>query len=235
MSLQVFLLRTGFALLMGALVGLERQWRQRTAGLRTNALVAVGAAFFATLAFKVEPGHVSQQILAYVISGVGFLGAGAILRDGASVRGLNTAATLWCAAAVGLLSGCGYFPEASLATALVVGAHLTLRPVARRLERAPVPVDAEADWTYEIRVVCRAVDKQRIRAMLLQGLTAADLRLQSLLSQDAETVDALEVRAEVQTSGKADRTLEEVVGRLCLDGSVSAARWERREVVLESE
>jgi putative Mg2+ transporter-C (MgtC) family protein len=236
MSLHVFLLRTGFALLMGALVGLERQWRQRTAGLRTNALVAVGAAFFATLAFKVDPsGHGSQQILAYVISGVGFLGAGAILRDGASVRGLNTAATLWCAAAVGLLSGCGYFPEAAIATSLVVGAHVALRPVARRLERAPVLVDAEAEWTFEIRVVCRSADEQRIRAMLLQGLTAAGLRLQSLLSQDAETVDALEVRAEVQGSGKADRTLEEVVGRLCLDGSVSAARWERRELVLESE
>jgi putative Mg2+ transporter-C (MgtC) family protein len=234
MPLSTFFLRAGFALLMGALVGLERQWRQRTAGLRTNALVAVGAAFFAALAYDVEPGHVSQQIIAYVISGVGFLGAGAILRDGASVRGLNTAATLWCAAAVGLLSGCGFFSEAAVATALVVGAHLTLRPIARRLERAPATA-GEAEWTYEVQVVCRSADEQRIRAMLLQGLSAEGLRLQSLLSQDAETLDALEVRAVIQASGKADRLLEVVVGRLCLDGSVSAARWERRDLVPESE
>jgi putative Mg2+ transporter-C (MgtC) family protein len=210
MSLQAFLLRTAFA------------------------LVSAGAAFFAALAYDIEPGHASQQIIAYVVSGVGFLGAGAILRDGASVRGLNTAATLWCAAAVGLLSGCGFFAEAAVATALVVGAHLSLRPLARRLERAPAS-GGEAEWTYEIQVVCRSADEQRIRAMLLQGLGSEGMRLQSLLSRDAETLDALEVRAEVQASAKADRILEAAVGRLCLDGSVSAARWQRRDPVPESD
>jgi putative Mg2+ transporter-C (MgtC) family protein len=235
MDFKVFVLRTCFALLLGALVGLERQWRQRTAGLRTNALVAVGSAFFATLAYKVEPGQVAPQILAYVISGVGFLGAGAILREGASIRGLNTAATLWCAAAVGLLSGCGFYGEAAAAALLVVGAHLVLRPIGRRLEQAPHLLDEDTECTYKISVVCRSLDEQRIRVTLLHALNGANLRLHSLLSRDAETVDALEVCAEIQATGKVDQALEEVVGRLCLDASVSSARWELLHLALEGE
>ena len=235
MEFTTFVLRTGFALLMGAAVGLERQWRARTAGLRTNALVAVGAAFFATLAFKVDPVHGSPQILAYVISGVGFLGAGAILRDGASVRGLNTAATLWCAAAVGLLAGCGYLRESGTAAAMVIGSHLLLRPLTRRLEQAPHPVDEDVECQYEISVVCRSLDEQRIRTTLLHALNGTTLRLHSLLSRDAETVDALEVRAEIKASGMVDHALEEIVGRLCLDASVSAARWERGRLDSERE
>ena len=235
MDFRIFVFRTALALFLGALVGLERQWRQRTAGLRTNALVAVGAAFFATLAFKIEPVHGSQQILAYVISGVGFLGAGAILRDGASVRGLNTAATLWCAAALGLLSGCGYYAEAGTATLMVIGAHLILRPIGRLLGRSPITQDDDTDCAYEVRVVCRSADEQRIRTTLLHALSNTSLRLRSLLSRDAETMDALEVRAEIQATGKADQALEEIVGRLCLDASVSAASWELQQLVLERE
>ncbi len=93
------------ALILGACIGAERQWRQRAAGLRTNTLVCFGAAAFVDLGSTVAPG--STQVIAYVVSGVGFLGAGAIMKDGGSVRGLNTAATLWCSAAVGACAGAG--------------------------------------------------------------------------------------------------------------------------------
>src|ERR1700748_3301825 len=93
------------ALLLGALIGIERQWRQRAAGLRTNTLVCLGAAAFVDLGTTFAPG--TTQVVAYVVSGVVFLGAGAIMKDGASVRGLNTAATLWCSAAVGACAGAG--------------------------------------------------------------------------------------------------------------------------------
>ena len=87
--------RIGVALALGVLIGLERQWHHRLAGLRTNALVATGSAAFVTLMSE-EPSP--TRIAAQVASGVGFLGAGVILRDGLSVRGLDTAATLWCSA-----------------------------------------------------------------------------------------------------------------------------------------
>jgi len=98
MTLTAFLELTLSALL-GAAIGFERQWNQGMAGLRTNALVAFGAACFVGL-------HI-EQAAAYIVTGIGFLGAGVIFREGGSVRGLNTAATLWCSAAVGALSGAG--------------------------------------------------------------------------------------------------------------------------------
>lgn len=93
------------AMLLGALIGAERQWRQRMAGLRTNALVATGAAVFILSAMSASPDS-PGRIAAQIVSGIGFLGAGVIMRDGMNVRGLNTAATLWCSAGIGAFMPC---------------------------------------------------------------------------------------------------------------------------------
>src|SRR6202007_3484881 len=96
------------AIAMGATVGLERQWRQRMAGTRTNALVAAGAAAFVMCGLLRENDPSARgRIVSYVVSGVGFLGAGVIFKEGGNVRGLNTAATIWCSAAIGALCGLG--------------------------------------------------------------------------------------------------------------------------------
>jgi putative Mg2+ transporter-C (MgtC) family protein len=89
-----FAIRLVVALLLGALVGAERQWRQRTAGLRTNCLVAVGSAMFVMMGGLISGDGSQGRVAAYVVSGIGFLGGGVILKDGFSIRGLNTAATL---------------------------------------------------------------------------------------------------------------------------------------------
>src|SRR6202046_4896013 len=100
--------RSFTALLLGTCVGLERQWRQRMAGTRTNTLVAAGASAFVMCGFLVRDASRGEaQIVSYVVSGVGFLGAGVIFKDGGSVRGLNTAATIWCSAAIGAIAGLG--------------------------------------------------------------------------------------------------------------------------------
>src|SRR5580693_4060214 len=104
--LQDIALRLGAALLIGAVIGFERQWRQRMAGLRTNALVSLGAAGFVVLSQTLSASG-GTQIAAQVVSGIGFLGAGVILREGINIRGLNTAATLWCSAMVGIFAGAG--------------------------------------------------------------------------------------------------------------------------------
>ena len=97
----------GVATLVGASIGFERQWRQRMAGLRTNTLVAIGAASFVIFAGLFPDEGSPTRVAAQVVSGIGFLGAGIIFREGLQVTGLNTAATLWCSAAVGLLAGSG--------------------------------------------------------------------------------------------------------------------------------
>ena len=103
-----FLARVLLATGCGALIGLERQYRSRTAGLRTQALVAAGAATFVLFGEQVGSTTAPLQITAYVASGVGFLGGGVILRQGLSVQGLNTAPTLWCSAAIGCQAAAGH-------------------------------------------------------------------------------------------------------------------------------
>lgn len=134
-----FFVRAAVALALGAVIGLERQWRQRMAGLRTNALVSLGAALFVLFGLLISrsPGIDPTRIAAYVVSGVGFLGAGVILRDGVNVRGINTAATIWCSSAVGVLAGGGYVIEATLGAILVAVAHVALRPMGRQFDRLP--------------------------------------------------------------------------------------------------
>ncbi len=93
------------AFVLGTLIGAERQYRQRGGGLRTHVLVAVGAATFVDIGMHLNGNAGATQIIAYVVSGVGFLGAGVIMKEGSNVWGLNTAATLWCSAAVGACAG----------------------------------------------------------------------------------------------------------------------------------
>jgi uncharacterized membrane protein YhiD involved in acid resistance len=134
-------LNLAVATLLGAAIGFERQWRQRMAGLRTNTLVAIGAASFVIFAGLVPGDSSPTRVAAQVVSGIGFLGAGIIFREGLQVTGLNTAATLWCSAAVGLLAGSGHGLHAALATSFVVMVNLLLRPLVR-LSRScrPIPI-----------------------------------------------------------------------------------------------
>src|SRR5271168_5147543 len=137
------------ALVLGAVTGAERQWRQRAAGLRTNTLVCFGAAAFVDLGSTVAPG--STQIIAYVVSGVGFLGAGAIMKDGGNVRGLNTAATLWCSAAVGACAGAGEMLDAVFVTALLIAINTAFRPLSRFIDRRSLAV-IDAHALYRLRL-----------------------------------------------------------------------------------
>ena len=103
-----FASKLGLALVLGSAIGIERQWRQRSAGLRTNALVSLGAVAFVLLSRSLTAsGGDPSRIASQIVAGIGFLGAGVIMREGLTVQGLNTAATIWCSAAVGSLAGAG--------------------------------------------------------------------------------------------------------------------------------
>lgn len=119
MAMTPYILNLVVAMCLGALIGAERQWRQRMAGLRTNALVATGAAVFILSSIETSPDS-PGRIAAQVVSGIGFLGAGVIMREGMNIRGLNTAATLWCSAGIGVLCGLGLYPLATVATLLIL-------------------------------------------------------------------------------------------------------------------
>jgi putative Mg2+ transporter-C (MgtC) family protein len=212
------------ATIMGACIGFERQWRQRMAGLRTNTLVAIGAASFVVFEGLFPNDGSPTRVAAQVVSGIGFLGAGIIFREGLQVSGLNTAATLWCSAAVGLLAGSGHPQHAALATAFVVLVNLTLRPLVRIINRQPIS-QTETDFHYRVRVVCRSPEEAHIRALLLQSTGNGQLSLRRLDSVDLEESGRVEVTAQLIAHSNNDAVLEQVVGRLSLEPTVSAASW----------
>jgi putative Mg2+ transporter-C (MgtC) family protein len=133
LSPQDMVIRLGAGTLLGFAIGFERQLRQRSAGLHTSSLVTVGAVLFATIA----PSFGAQnnfQIIANIVTGVGFLAGGVILKDGLSVVGLNTAATMWAAAAVGALTGVGLFYEAGLGAAVIIGLNALMGPLSAKVD-----------------------------------------------------------------------------------------------------
>lgn len=145
-----YLARMGCAFVMGTLIGIERQYRQRNAGLRTNILVSVGAAAFTVLSCDMTIGNGDpSRVAAQIVSGIGFIGGGLILKDGFNVRGLNTAATIWCSAACGTLSGVGLYAEAAVLVACVLITHCLFRPLCTWIEKKESGL-----FQYTVHVEC---------------------------------------------------------------------------------
>jgi putative Mg2+ transporter-C (MgtC) family protein len=232
MDAYVFALRILLALVLGSLIGAERQMRQRMAGLRTNALVATGAALFVMVsAFEQDP-QGATRIASYVVSGIGFLGAGVIMREGINVRGLNTAATLWCSAAIGVLSGLGHALEAAIGTGAILGANVLLRSIAHRINKQDLQSATEIEQVYRLSIVCRPDDEVQVRTLMLHMLNGMPhLVVQSLHSEDLPSGSRLEVRADLITSPSNHLELEQIVSRVSLEKGVSAARWAVLNVV----
>jgi putative Mg2+ transporter-C (MgtC) family protein len=210
------------ALVLGGLIGFERQWRQRLAGLRTNTLVSLGAAIYVVFAAQFTDEN-PTRVAAQVVTGIGFLGAGVIWKEGANVRGLNTAATLWCSSAVGLLAGTGHWSLAILAASLVVGINLILRPLVNLVNRQALE-SAEVETSYVVNVTCRQAEEAQIRALLVQGFGLSDLRLRELESVDIEGSDRVVVTATLTSDKPREIALEYIVGRLSVEPNVTAAR-----------
>ncbi len=138
-SLGLDALKVAVAALLGSLIGLERNWKRHPAGLRTNMLIAVASCLFTILSvewFPMEgPSRDTARVAAQIVTGVGFLGAGALLQTKNSIRGLTTAATIWLVAAIGMAVGVGAFALAIFSTLLSLAGLIILAPISRRLEQ----------------------------------------------------------------------------------------------------
>ena len=221
-----FALRVAAALTLGAMIGAERQLRQRMAGLRTNALVSVGASLFVMVSVLEGDSAGHMRIAAQVVSGIGFLGAGVIMREGMTVRGLNTAATLWCSAAIGVLCGLGFALEAAIGTGFVLVANLVLRHLAQRINAHGSEAGIETESIYRVTAVCEAEQEVQVRKLMLRLISGMPaLMLQSLHSEDAAQAGRIEVRADLLTPVSSLGLLEQIVSQVSLEGSVSAVRW----------
>jgi len=211
------------AFVLGLAIGFERQWRQRTAGLRTNVLVAVGAAAFSDLGMRLYGAEGAIRIIAYVVSGIGFLGAGVIVKDGTNIRGLNTAATLWCSAAVGAFAGSFLFAEATALTLAVLSGNTLLRPLVNWINRRPIS-SAITEAEYRIHVVCLNDTVSAVRDLLDIALDRAQFPVRKVEKLPAADGQA-ELAAILVPSTATDAELDAVVTALEKSPLVRSATW----------
>jgi putative Mg2+ transporter-C (MgtC) family protein len=211
------------AFVLGTLIGVERQYRQRSAGLRTNVLVAVGAAAFVDLGNRLTGAEGAVRVIAYVVSGIGFLGAGTIMKEGTNVRGLNTAATLWASAAVGACAGADMVAQSVVVTVFVLAGNTLLRPLVNAIDRIPLNATS-SEANYEIVVTTDGLHAAEIREALDERLEAAQYPVRetevSYRSEDNVEIKALLVSLSVEP-GDLDRVTAELAGL----PSVRHATW----------
>lgn len=211
------------AFLFGSIIGFERQFRQRTAGLRTNVLVAVGAAIFVDMGNRLTGSEGAVHIVAYVVSGIGFLGAGVIMREQGNVRGLNTAATLWSSAAVGACAGADLILEAMLGTLFVLIANTALRPLASQINSRPVDT-RHVESTNTIYVIAAKSAQKTVWDVLETQLEQSGLNVQTMRIRPFGS-DSVEIEAVLAMSAIQSEVLDQLVSALSAFHEVAQAFW----------
>jgi putative Mg2+ transporter-C (MgtC) family protein len=218
-----FMSRLAVGAALGVAIGFERQWRQRSAGLHTSSLVATGAALFALLDSILGSGD-HTRIIAGVVSGVGFIAAGVIIRDGNNVSGLNTAATIWATAAVGALAGLAFFEEAAMGAIAIILLNILLQPIAEKIDaRARLRHDRET--IYKLSVVYDADRTPPVGEAIVTAVSDSDLSLQSLTRTNADGA-GIRLHADILSAKRQDHAIEVLSRRLAAMPGVVSSNWQ---------
>lgn len=182
MEYRVFLYRISISFLLSLLVGLERQVRGRAIGLRTSVLVSIGTFMFVSFSVQMMAYDVTR-IASQVVSGIGFLGAGVIIKDGTNIKGLNTAATLWCNAAIGVLCAGGLIVEATIGTCFILFSNIVLRYFTRKVhltKRVKIYDD------FVLKVTCEGEVSDVIRKQIMDIFDKDYATLTSIETKELE-------------------------------------------------
>lgn len=191
-------------------------------GLRTNVLVCIGAFLFVYLSFGINASD-KTRIAAQVVSGIGFLGAGVILRDGNKIKGLNTAATLWCVAAIGTLCASGLVIEATIGTVFVLISNIILRIISLLVMEK---IKASSKEKYTIRINCKKDKEEKVRTNFAKTIEKNDLVLTSFEKSEI-TEDEIKLKAIIITS--IPSKVEIVINKISTDPGVISITWEHEK------
>lgn len=225
MDINTFTYRIVACFILSMLVGFERQYRHRMVGLRTNVLVSLGSFLFVSMSFGLSPDNQDiTRIAASVVSGIGFLGAGVILRNGNKVRGLNTAATLWCVSAVGVLCACGLVVWAFIGAVLILVSNVGLRGVSFLIMDK---VKNEQKEKCTILISCRKKIEVVIRTSLSKSIEKNGLLLKRLERNEITEKD-VKLKAIIITTRS--EIVEEVVGNLSAEPGVTSISFEHEKL-----
>lgn len=214
-----FLIRITVCFILGIIIGIERQYRRKTAGIRTITLVSLGAFLFVSIS-NLSNVQDTTRIAAQVVSGIGFLGAGVILRDGTNIRGLNTAATLWCSAAIGALTASGLLVEAIIGVIYILMANLFLRFISRKLLRKTIHTKIT---NYNIIIKCSEDKEKTIKNTLIQRLKINRITLTSFSSKKIDNQIELEIQVEIESAFIED--IKTIINKICLEPGITSVKY----------
>ena len=231
MTYDVFLIRIGMSFLLSFCIGLERQWRRRAIGLRTNVLVSIGAFLFVSFSVQTRAQDMTR-IAAQVVSGIGFLGAGIILKDGTNIRGLNTAATLWCNAAIGSLCAAGLLTEATIGTVLILFANIILRYITQRLNM--IHNKNKKYENYSLKVICEDDKEFVIRTLISQSVNKEHMILTNLESSELEG-GKTKIYATFQVSVDKSNLIEKLTNRIVMEPGITSSGWKKNDTTKHEE
>jgi putative Mg2+ transporter-C (MgtC) family protein len=222
-----FFERFGFAVLLGTLIGLEREWRQRSAGVHTLALVCGGTSLFVMITPLIVAPSVGDpsRIIGQVVTGIGFLAGGVILRQGSDISGLNTAATLWATAAVGGLTAFGFYPQA-IAGAVAITLVNFLSPYISQYMAAHSRLVRDVNAQYKLEITCEKDAADKVQSEILAAVSASRLRLDRISSEHVDP-DHVKIVVKLMLMGRDnDQVINEFSTRLKGVAGIDAMHWD---------
>lgn len=221
---QSILLKLVLALLLGSLIGAERQYRQQYTGLATHALVAMGAAAYSSLPGALGLGH-DLRMGAQVVTGIGFLGAGLIMRDGSNVRGLSTSATIWSTGSVGVFVGFGFLLLATETAMLIIILNSFLPSFSRFFNKYS-QTHPKVEYRYIVKIRCSPENANLVKAAFLQELSTNLLRFRALDIHLVDETNEMEIEATLFSNQDNAQSVERITTHIALDRNVNSALWE---------
>ena len=211
MGINEFIFRILICFGLSFIIGIERQYRNRPVGLRTSMLVSIGSFLFVSFSFLVGSTDLSR-IASQVVTGIGFLGAGVILKDGAKVRGLTTAATLWCVAAIGVLCAGGALKEASFGTLIILFSNTLLRYINGLVQS--YSNSKKTHCTYEIKIGIKENDYSKIKNNLLKFISDNNAIFELSSFDVKENLDTFEIKLVINILKSKNNILNEYFNEL---------------------
>lgn len=221
MECLYFLIRISICFVLGITIGIERQCRRKIAGIRTVTLVSLGAFLFTSISYLTASDDITR-ISAQVVSGIGFLGAGVILRDGINVRGLNTAATLWCSAAIGTLTALGFVIEAIIGVLYILISNVLLRFISRKMMRK---TNINNNDIYCLKVLCTREKEPVVRNMLVQKLKSNHFIIKHLKTNKIDKVLGVDFVLEIENN--ISQNIHTIINRICVEPGVLSLEYNK--------
>ena len=210
-----------FGILAGMIIGIERQWQKKLAGMKTTTLVCFGACLFVTLSMLITDDGSPTRIAAQVVSGIGFLAGGVIIRDGYSVSGINTAATVWCSAAVGVIIGAGFKIEGILCALILMSINIFLSSASRKVDTLSIAHHTDPKHFY-LSVTCLEKEEIHVRTVILNDLNQLQLNFNQIICGEAEK-EKVTILIDLERSERdygTDLRMKHLVERLLLEKTI---------------